>query len=151
MTKIPALLASSEKPTAAPAGPPASPDGVPSKRFAAVLLGGSEDDRLLLRGLLRLQHHPVLLDAPVREELDRLPLTPEPKILVVTAEAGKDGSWAADLSSVVASRSDLRALVILPSPDPALVARAREAGAKGVLSRPFAIRDFVAALDALEG
>lgn len=150
MTKIPSLLASSERPAAGPDGalPPSIPPS--SRHFPAILLGGSEDARLLLRGLLRLHHHRVLLDALARDEIDRVPPSPEPKLLVVNAGPEKDGTWADDLSYLLASRSDLRALVILPSPDATLATRARAAGAKGVLARPFAVRDFVAALDALE-
>jgi len=68
----------------------------------------------------------------------------------VSVGAEKDGPWAEELSSLLVARPDLRALVILPSSDPGLAARARKAGARGVLARPFAIRDFVTAIDALE-
>ena len=151
MTTIPSLHASSERPAAGASGTAPTPSPAEVHRLPAVLLGGSEDTRLLLRGLLRLHHHRVLLEAPVREEIDRLPPSSDPKVLVVSAGAEKDGAWAEELSRLLATRPDLRALVILPSSDPGLASRAREAGARGVLARPFAIRDFVAAIDALEG
>ncbi len=114
-----------------------------------MLLGGSEDTRLLLRGLLRLHRHRVLLEAQAPEGIERLPASPETKVLILDAGSKADCTWAEDLSSVLKNRSDLRALVILPTSDPTLETRAREAGARGVLVRPFAIHDFVEAVDAV--
>lgn len=98
---------------------------------------------------MRLHRHRVLLEAPTREAIDRLPPSPETKILVLDAGAAKGETWAETLSSVLGSRSDLRALVILPSSDPGLETRARQAGARATLVRPFAIRDFIEAVDTL--
>jgi DNA-binding NarL/FixJ family response regulator len=81
--------------------------------------------------------------------LDRIPVSPEMKILVMDAGAEKGEAWAETLSSVVHSRPDMRALVILPSSDPGLETRARQAGAQATLVRPFAIRDFIEAVDSL--
>lgn len=72
-------------------------------------------------------------------------------MLVVDTGAGKDGSWSQGLSNLLASRTDLRALVILSSTDPALETTARKAGARAILVRPFAIRDFVEAVDSVGG
>ena len=113
------------------------------------MLGGSEDSRLLLRGLLRLHRHRVLLETPTREAVDRLPPSAETKILVLDAGSEKGEGWANDLAGLLRARSDLRALVILPSSDPALETRARQAGARAILVRPFAIRDFIEAVDSI--
>jgi len=135
----------SEKEVAASSPPPPStPSGAP-----AIVLGGSEDTRLLLRGLLRLHRHRVLLEAPIREGVARLPASSEPKILVLDAGTDKGEAWAEELSSLLKARPDLRALVILPSADPAVETRARQAGARATLVRPFAIRDFIEAVDGL--
>lgn len=145
MTNIHAFLTASEKASVAPTVPtPAPPSGAP-----AIVLGGSEDTRLLLRGLLRLHRHRVLLEAPTREALDKLPPSPETKILVLDAGASKNEAWAEELSAVLGARSDLEALVILPSADPGVETRARQAGARATLVRPFAIRDFIQAVDSL--
>lgn len=125
--------------------PPApAPVGAP-----AIVLGGSEDTRLLLRGLLRLHRHRVLLEAPTREGVDRLPPSDEAKILILDTGPAKGDSWVEELTALLRGRTDLHALVILPSPDPALETRARQAGAKFVLVRPFAIRDFIHAVDSV--
>jgi CheY-like chemotaxis protein len=113
----------------------------------AVLLGGNEDTRLLLRGLLRLHRHRVLLETQAPDGIDRLPSSPELKVLILDAGSETDRTWSTALSTVLRSRTDLRALVILPSTDPTLETMAREAGARAVLVRPFAIRDFIAAVD----
>jgi len=113
------------------------------------VLGGSEDSRLLLRGLLRLHRHRVLLEGPTHEGIDRVPPSPEAKVLVLDAGTGKGNDWLAELAAALRGRSDLSAVVILPSADAALEARARQAGAKAVLVRPFAIRDFIQAVDSV--
>ena len=145
MTTIHAFLTASEKTAGVPPPPvPPTPSGAP-----AIVLGGSEDTRLLLRGLLRLHRHRVLLEAPTREGVDRIPVSPEMKILVMDTGTDKGEAWAEALASVLHSRSDIHALVILPSSDPGLETRARQAGARATLVRPFAIRDFIEAVDSL--
>lgn len=139
------FLSHSEK---AAAGSPA-PSVPPPTSAPAVILGGNEDTRLLLRGLLGLHRHRVLLESQNPEAIARLPVSPETKVLIV--DAGTDGAtpWAEPLTSILRSRPDLRALVILPRPDPALENRARQAGARRIMVRPFAIRDFVEAVDSV--
>ena len=141
MTAIPPLFASAEKAVGETTAPP---NGVP-----AVLLGGNEDTRLLLRGLLRLHRHRVLLETQAGDGIVRLPQSTEPKVLILDAGSDKDSAWAEELSSILRSRPDLRALVILPSADPAAESRARRAGARTVLVRPFAIREFVEAVESV--
>jgi len=144
VSNIHALQTASEK---AAGGSTASPVSPPPNTAPAILLGGSEDTRLLLRGLLRLHRHRVLLEAPTREGLDRLPPSPETKVLVLDAGTDKGDRWAEDLSIVLQGRPELHAIVILPRADPALEARARQAGAQAILVRPFGIHDFVQAVD----
>lgn len=140
-----ALLTSSEKASAGQAVAPLTA----SSNAPAILLGGSEDTRLLLRGLLRLHRHRVLLEAPTREGVDRLPPSAETKILILDAATEAGEGWSKDLSAVLHRRPDLRALVILPNSDPALETEARQAGALAILVRPFAIRDFIEAVDSI--
>jgi len=139
-------MTASERATGPQSAPPVPP---PSTGAPAIVLGGNEDTRLLLRGLLRLHRHRVLLEAATREAVDRLPASPETKILVLDVGTEKGEGWADDLGLLLRGRSDLRALVILPSSDPSLETRARQAGARATLVRPFAIRDFIEAVDSL--
>ena len=124
--------------------PSTAPPGAP-----AIVIGGSEDSRLLLRGLLRLHRHRVLLEAPTREGLERVPTSAETKILVLDTGTAKGEAWSDELVAALRGRSDLHALVILPAADAALESRARQAGAKTILVRPFAIRDFIEAVDSV--
>ncbi|HYA55031.1 MAG TPA: hypothetical protein VEG42_05465 [Thermoplasmata archaeon] len=140
-----AFLTASEKAAVVPPPAPAAPpSGAP-----AVVLGGNDDTRLLLRGLLRLHRHRVLLESPSREAVERLPQSAEVKILVLDAGTEKGEAWADDLTQLLKGRADFQALVILPSSDPGLETRARQAGARATLVRPFAIRDFIEAVDSL--
>ena len=139
------MLATSENALGGKTPPPAAP----ASTAPAILLGGTEDTRLLLRGLLRLHRHRVLLETATREGIDRLTPSPETKILIVDAGLDKAAKWAEELTAVLQAHPDLRALVILPSADPALQTRARQAGARAVLVRPFAIRDFIQAVDSV--
>jgi hypothetical protein len=91
----------------------------------------------------------VLLESPNRDGLDRVPASAETKILVLDAGTGKSDSWVDELSGALKGRSDLHALVILPTADPSLESRARQSGAKTILVRPFAIRDFIQAVDSV--
>ena len=146
-TVIQQFLNASEKVAAPPTAAPATP--LPPSGAPAIVLGGSEDTRLLLRGLLRLHRHRVLLETPTRDAIDRLPASAETKILVVDTGSEKGEAWANDLAALLHARPDLRALVILPSSDPGLETRARQAGARATLVRPFAIRDFIEAVDSI--
>jgi DNA-binding NarL/FixJ family response regulator len=116
----------------------------------AILWGRDEDTRLLLRGLLRLNRYPIVHEAATLDELAGLPVATEPRLLVFDAETETD-TWCADLTAALRDHPELRAVVILPRDPRATEERARDAGARAVLSRPFAIRDLVTALDRAAG
>jgi len=127
----------------------APPGSAPQRNRAApveaVLWGENVDTRLLLRGLLRLHRHPVVHEAASLEELLRLPASEDPKILVVAVEP-EDGGWERDLTAALKLHPELHPVVILPRESAALGPRALAAGARVVVVRPFAIREFVDAL-----
>jgi CheY-like chemotaxis protein len=125
--------------------PGPAPHGAHSGPVPAVLWGQNVDTRLLLRGLLRLHRHPVVYEAATLEELNRLPASPEPSLLVLAVES-EDGNWERDLSTALRRHPELRPVVILPRENAALEPRAIAAGARAVVIRPFAIRDLVRAL-----
>lgn len=140
MSPFRAVLSSAEGPYVAPAQGSHTAASVPT-----VLLGGNEDNRLLLRGLLRLHHYPVVLETADPSDLDRLPPSAGSGVLILDTElTGRP--WEADLRAALKSHPELRALVILPRGAPSLETSAYAAGAKGVLVRPFAIRDLVRAV-----
>jgi AmiR/NasT family two-component response regulator len=117
----------------------------------AVLWSRSEDTRLLLRGLLRLHRYSVVLEAATVDDLGGTPTATGPRILVVDAEE-EETDWPRDLTVALQAHPELTAVVVLPRDLSAADGRARFPGARAVVSRPFAIRDLVAALDqAAEG
>lgn len=134
-------FASSENPVASGAGDSGSRTFAP-----AVIWGRNDETRLLLRGLLRLHRHPVVFEAETPAEMDRLPASSEPRLLLYDIEAG-DGAWARQLTSALERHPELRAIVILPSAQSTLEPEARRAGARRVLLRPFAIIEFAQALE----
>ena len=125
--------------------PGRAPRAPRSGAVETVLWGENLDTRLLLRGLLRLHRHPVVHEAASLEELNRLPPSEDPKILVVAVEP-EDGGWERDITAALKRHPELRPVVILPRESAALEPRALAAGARAVVVRPFAIRDLVHAL-----
>lgn len=141
MTVVGSRVTASEGSTGPTSDAP-SWEGVP-----AVLWGPNEDTRLLLRGLLRLHRCTVVHEVASLGELLALPPQPAPTILVVDAETD-DAEWDRDLPAAIAQHPELRALVVLPAGGGFSESRARAAGASNVVARPFAIRDFVRAVEA---
>lgn len=111
----------------------------------AVVLSANEDTRLLLRGLLRLNRHPVVFEGRAAEELDGVPPGEGPRILLLDGDA-VPGGWESAIRVALAREPSLRVILLTPDRSPALAARAREAGARTVLVRPFAIAEFIEAL-----
>jgi len=124
------------------------PDGegpVPS-----VLWVPDDDVRLLLRGILTLQHHPVALEISSAEALRRWE-SPPVALLVIDAVSGAE-HWREELTEALRARPELRAIILLPRGRESLRREAEALGARVTLVRPFAVRDLVAAIhEALRG
>ena len=123
------------------------PDGDPGVPAPAVIWGDNEETRLLLRGLLRLHRHPVVHEATCVDDLERIPPTSGPCLLIYDVPNGEERKWAAELASVLERHPELRAVVFLPPGTPGSEAEARRLGARAVLPRPFAIQEFAQALE----
>jgi DNA-binding NarL/FixJ family response regulator len=116
----------------------------------AVLWVPDDDVRLLLRGILTLQRHPVVLELGSAEALRRWE-PPETALLVVDAVSGAS-RWREELAEALRARPELRAIVLLPRDREGLRAEAEALGARATLVRPFAVRELVAAIrEALRG
>lgn len=116
----------------------------------SVLWVPDDDVRLLLRGLLTLQRHPVVLEFSSSEALRRWE-PPEVALLIVDAVSGAD-RWREELADALRARPELRAIVLLPRDHERLRKDAETLGARATLVRPFAVRDLVAAIrEALRG
>jgi DNA-binding NarL/FixJ family response regulator len=113
-----------------------------------VIVGGSEETRLLLRGLVRLHHHRVVGESATAQGLEALPPNASPRVLILVAD-GDGEEWPHELGLALERQPGLLPLLIVPDLTPDLVARARRLGVRGVLNRPFAIRDLVSAVEAV--
>ncbi len=121
-----------------------------SSTVPAVLWVPDDDLRLLLRGILTLQRHPVVLELTSAEALNRW--EPPPVALLVVDAVSGSGRWRDELAQALRARPELRAIVLLPRNHEALRTEAEELGARATLVRPFAIRDLVEAIrEALRG
>jgi len=110
----------------------------------AILWVPDDDVRLLLRGILTLQHHPVVLEITSAESLRRW----EPvstALFLVDAVSGA-ARWRDELAEALKTRPELRPIVLLPRDSEPLRREAEALGARATLVRPFAVRDLVAAI-----
>jgi DNA-binding NarL/FixJ family response regulator len=115
-----------------------------------VLWVPDDDVRLLLRGILTLQRHPVVLELASAETLRRWE-APEVALLLIDAVSGAD-RWRQELAEALRAQPELRPIVLLPREQEALRREAEALGARATLVRPFAVRDLVQAIrEALRG
>jgi DNA-binding NarL/FixJ family response regulator len=121
---------------------PSRPLGV--DQAPAVLWVPDDDLRLLLRGILTLQHHPVALELTSAEALHRWE-PPPVALLIVDAASGAE-RWREELADALATRPELRAIVLLPRGQQNLEHEAEALGARATLARPFGIKDLVEAI-----
>jgi AmiR/NasT family two-component response regulator len=125
-----------------------SEDDEPRPTAETVILGGNEETRLLLRGLLRLHRYRVCGEARTAEELDSVGDPRTRRVLVLVADhAGPD--WADELVVARSRQVGLLPLLIVSEITPQVITDARAAGVVGLLGRPFAIRDLMAAVDSV--
>ena len=142
-----AQLPSSETPTGAAAPTETAPEVNPL--FAAVI-ARSDETRLLLRGLLRLHGRRVIFEGASADGLGDVPVTPEQIVLLLDADS-LENDWERELRAALGVRPGLRSILIAGDASAAFEGRARAAGAVRVLVRPFAIAQFVRALQAADG
>ncbi len=122
----------------------AGPSGLAGEPIPSVLWVPDDDVRLLLRGILTLQRHPVALELTSSDGLHRWEAPPV-ALLIVDAISGA-GRWQEELAAALRARPELRAIVLLPRDREALRREAEALGARATLVRPFAVRDLVAAI-----
>jgi len=120
-------------------GPAQAVESIPS-----VLWVPDDDVRLLLRGILTLQHCPVALELSSAEALRRWE-APTTALFVVDAVSGAE-RWREELTEALRLRPELRAIVLLPRDRDGLRHEAEALGARATVVRPFAVREFVAAV-----
>ena len=110
-----------------------------------VIAGGSEETRLLLRGLVRLHHHRVVAEGHGPETLAALAPELEAPVLILDVDID-DPVWAHQLSRTVADHPGARAVLVTSNRSAAADERAYQAGIHFLLKRPFAVHDLVDAI-----
>lgn len=111
----------------------------------AAIVGSDPDHRMLLRGLLHLEHHQVVAEAEGREVLERLDAPGGTDLLVVTEDAA-GGRWQELVTDARRGRPALKVVLITARRTDPLVKAASSAGIDSVLQRPFALRQFAEAV-----
>lgn len=110
-----------------------------------VIVGGSDETRLVLRGLLRLHQHRVLGEARAPEAaFDLLAKAPDP-VLLLDAEVDQP-SWT-DFVSEARRRYPAARIVLLTGSRSARVdSQAKALGVSALVRRPFAIQELLNAV-----
>jgi hypothetical protein len=124
------------------------PPLAPASAGTTVIVGGNEETRLLLRGLLRLYHYRVEGEVP-RAELLRPAESPDRERVLILVVDGRGEEWSKDLSIVRERQPGAQLLLIAQGGSASLEATARSAGVRGILYRPFGIRDLITTVEAV--
>lgn len=123
----------------------------PARGAPAVVLARDDDLRILVRGVLLLEGHPIALEGRTPDVLRRLDAPERPTLLLLAVDDG-DERWADDLAQALRERPELRAVVLLPRGLERLSEEAERQGARAVLVRPIALAELDRALrEALSG
>ncbi len=128
-----------------PSFPPPSP---PAPAGSTVIVGGNEETRLLLRGLLRLYHYRVEGEVPRAELLRPSGTSGADRVLILVVD-GRQEEWPAELALACERQPGARPLMIAHAGSATFEARARSAGVRGILYRPFGIRDLISTVEAV--
>lgn len=113
-----------------------------------VIVGGTEETRLLLRGLLRLYRHRVVADGAKFELLGSIPSDARPSVAVVDIDLD-DATRAAEMAQAMKSIPSLRVLLLTSERSARSESRAKELGVERVVVRPFAVHDLMEAVEAV--
>jgi hypothetical protein len=109
------------------------------------IVGGSEETRLLLRGLVRLHHHRVISEGAGPESLAELPTEPAALVVLIDADI-EQPEWADPIQAALRGPSGRRAILISPARSPRIESRSKELGFSALLRRPFAVHELVEAI-----
>jgi CheY-like chemotaxis protein len=110
-----------------------------------VIIGGSEEAQLILRGLLRLHQHRVIgagLQGPAA--LEALRTTTDP-VLLIDVDS-KDPVWSDFVPEARRTNPATRVVLLTPSRSARQDAQARALGVQALVRRPFAIQELLSAV-----
>lgn len=110
-----------------------------------LIVGGTEEAQLILRGLLRLhQHHIVGASLYAPPALEMLRQTTDP-VLIIDTET-KDPSWSDFVPEALKANAATRVVLLTPTRSARLDGQARSLGVAALVRRPFAIQELLSAV-----
>jgi DNA-binding NarL/FixJ family response regulator len=77
-----------------------------------------------------------------------VPESTSARVLILVADGDRE-EWPHELRTALERQPGLLPLLVVQDVTPELVARARRMGIRGILNRPFAIRDLVSSVEAI--
>ena len=110
-----------------------------------VIVGGSEEAQLILRGLLRLHQHRVIgagLQGPATLEALRTMTDP---VLLIDVDC-KDPVWTDFVPEALRTNPATRIVLLTPTRSARLDGQARSLGVHALVHRPFAIQELLSAV-----
>jgi CheY-like chemotaxis protein len=112
-----------------------------------VIAGGSEETRLLLRGLVRLHRHRVVAEGPGPETLRELPADVGTPVVLLDVDLDRP-EWSSEIVETARRYPGIRIVLLTPNRSPRVDTFARDLGIHSVLRRPFAVHHLVEAIEA---
>ena len=112
-----------------------------------VIVGGSDETRLLLRGLVRLHHHRVVAEGRSPQTLRDLAADIDAPVVLLDVDVDQP-EWAEQISRSLKGHQGLRAILLTANRTTRLETQAKEMGISSLLRRPFAVHELVEAIDA---
>ena len=123
-------------------GPSPIGAGGPNGMKHVAIAGGSDETRLLLRGLVRLHHHKVLVEGAGPEVFAKIPGEVADPVVLLDVDL-EDPRWSDSVPKAVAKLPKARFVLITPSRSAQFEGRVRALGIAAVLHRPFAVHELV--------
>ena len=113
-----------------------------------VVVGGTEESRLLLRGLVKLFRHQIIGEASTVDALQGLSINGDPTVAIIDLDL--DDAPASDaLRATLRAHPLLRAILITSHRTAQAETRARALGFESLVRRPFAVHELMEAIDHL--
>ncbi|MCI4320056.1 MAG: hypothetical protein L3J87_00310 [Thermoplasmata archaeon] len=110
-----------------------------------IVAGGSEETRLLLRGLLRLHHHRIVGDLASGAAVLSIPPGAQDLVVVVDADL-QDPDWERAIVQARQQCANLKVVLLTGTRSAEVIAKARNLGISAIVRRPFAVRELIEAV-----
>jgi len=110
-----------------------------------VIVGGTEEAQLILRGLLRLHQHRIVgASLSAAPTLEMIRQTTDP-VLLIDAEL-KEPGWTEFVPEALRANGSTRVVLLTPSRSVRLDSQAKALGVTALVRRPFAIQELLSAV-----